>query len=84
MDGGGTASPTGMGLVGPPNPLRPDQRLAPFQAALSPPQAHHLRPGSVHEVDIAETTMAIHPRPSTRSCLGLWHRRPHCLAGNTA
>ena len=61
MDGGGTASPTGMGLVGPPNPLRPDQRLAPFQAALSPPQAHHLRPGSVHEVDIAETTMAIHP-----------------------
>jgi o-aminophenol oxidase len=61
MDGAATASPTGMGLVGPPNPIRPDQTLAPFQASLSPPQAQHLRPGSVHEVDIAETTMAIHP-----------------------
>jgi FtsP/CotA-like multicopper oxidase with cupredoxin domain len=61
VDDGGTASPTGTGLVGPPNPLHPAQRLAPFQASLSPPQAHHLRPGSVHEVDIAETTMAIHP-----------------------
>jgi FtsP/CotA-like multicopper oxidase with cupredoxin domain len=61
VDGGGTASPTGMGLVGPPNPLRPAQRLAPFQVSLSPPQAHHLHPGSVHEIDIAETTMAIHP-----------------------
>jgi FtsP/CotA-like multicopper oxidase with cupredoxin domain len=61
MDGAATASPTGMGLIGPPNPIRPDQTLAPFQASLSPPQAQHLRPGSVHEVDIAETTMAIHP-----------------------
>ncbi|HEX3732204.1 MAG TPA: multicopper oxidase domain-containing protein [Mycobacteriales bacterium] len=61
VDDEGTTSPTGMGIVGPPNPLRPDQRLAPFQAPLIPPQAHRLRPESVHEVDIAETTMAIHP-----------------------
>ncbi|MGH7882099.1 MAG: hypothetical protein ACREN8_04235, partial [Candidatus Dormibacteraceae bacterium] len=51
----------GTGLTPPPNPLRPGQRLAPFQASLSPPQAHHLRPGLVQDVDIAETTMAIHP-----------------------
>ncbi|MBV8540902.1 MAG: multicopper oxidase domain-containing protein [Pseudonocardiales bacterium] len=35
--------------------------LAPFQAVLSPPRAHQLRPGSVHEIDIAETAMSIHP-----------------------
>ncbi|HEV7453263.1 MAG TPA: hypothetical protein VGO16_18160, partial [Pseudonocardiaceae bacterium] len=61
VDGGGTASPTETGITGPPNPMSPGQTLSPFQASLSPPQAHHLRPGVVHEVDIAETTMAIHP-----------------------
>lgn len=60
-EGGGTAAPTETGITGPPNPIRPDQTLAPFQASLSPPQAHYLRPDVVDEVDIAETTVAIHP-----------------------
>ncbi|HZD14571.1 MAG TPA: hypothetical protein VE196_05475, partial [Pseudonocardiaceae bacterium] len=57
----GDASPPGTGITGPPNPIRPDQTLAPFRASLSLPRAHHLRPGIVHEVDIAETTMGVHP-----------------------
>lgn len=48
-------------MVGPRNPMRPDQVLAPFQASLNPPQAYLLRPGSVHDIVLAETTMAIHP-----------------------
>ncbi len=56
-----TASPTGGSITGPPNPTCPEQVLAPFRASLSPPRAHQLRPGSVHEIDIAETTIAIHP-----------------------
>jgi len=60
---GGTkvAPPTGSGIADPPNPICPEQALAPFQALLSPPRAYQLRPGSVHEIDIAETTMAVHP-----------------------
>lgn len=56
-----TVSPTGDGITAPPNPLCPEQVLAPFRASLTPPRAHHLRPGSVHEIDIAETTISIHP-----------------------
>jgi o-aminophenol oxidase len=61
VDGRQVAPPSGSGMVGPRNPICPDQVLAPFQASLLPPQAYQLRPGSVHEIDIAETTMAIHP-----------------------
>ncbi|MEO7194643.1 MAG: multicopper oxidase domain-containing protein [Pseudonocardiaceae bacterium] len=35
--------------------------LAPFRASLSPPRAHRVRVGSVYEIDIAETTISIHP-----------------------
>ncbi len=57
----GDVSPPGTGITGPPNPIRPDQTLAPFRASLSLPRAHHLKPGVVHEVEIAETTMGVHP-----------------------
>ncbi|MDQ2884177.1 MAG: multicopper oxidase domain-containing protein [Actinomycetota bacterium] len=60
-DAAPTASPTGGGITGPCNPVHPDQVLAPFRASLTPPRAHQLRAGSVHEIVIAETTMAIHP-----------------------
>lgn len=46
---------------GPENPVRPGQALLPFTATLDPPRAHLLVPGTVHEVDMAETTLAIHP-----------------------
>ncbi len=56
-----TVSTTSSGITGPPNPLCPEQVIAPFRGSLSPPRAHQLRPGSVHEIDIAETSIAIHP-----------------------
>lgn len=54
-------SPAGNGITGPPNPMCPERVLAPFQASLRPPRTYQLRPGSVHEIDIAETTISIHP-----------------------
>ncbi|MDB5068486.1 MAG: phsA, partial [Chloroflexi bacterium] len=49
------------GIVPPLNPTRPDQPLAPFRASLHPPRAHHLRTWQVDEIDIAETSMDVHP-----------------------
>lgn len=45
----------------PENPLRPGQRLAPFQADLHPPRAHRLSADRLHELDIAETRLRLHP-----------------------
>ena len=56
-----TPRPTGSDLTGPPNPIRPEEVLAPFRASLSPRRAHQVRAGSVYEIDIAETTIGIHP-----------------------
>jgi FtsP/CotA-like multicopper oxidase with cupredoxin domain len=54
-------SPAADGLTGPPNPMCPEQVLAPFQASLRAQRTYQLRPGSVHEIDIAETAIVIHP-----------------------
>ncbi|MGE5763982.1 MAG: multicopper oxidase family protein [Mycobacterium leprae] len=45
----------------PENPLRPGHRLAPFQADLHPPQAHRLSADRLHELDIAQTRIRVHP-----------------------
>lgn len=49
------------GIAPPPNPTRPDQMLTPFRASLHPPGAHHLSTRQVDEIDIAQTSMDLHP-----------------------
>jgi o-aminophenol oxidase len=49
------------GIAPPANPARPDRPLAPFRASLQPPRAHHLSTRQVDEIDIAETSMDLHP-----------------------
>jgi o-aminophenol oxidase len=49
------------GITPPPNPTRPDQPLSPFLAMLQPPRAHHLKTRQVDEIDIAATSIDLHP-----------------------
>ena len=48
-------------LTPPENPLRPGHLLAPFRAHLNPPQAHRLSADRLHEIDIAQTRIRVHP-----------------------
>jgi FtsP/CotA-like multicopper oxidase with cupredoxin domain len=59
--GGQRDTSTVFGIMPPVNPTRPDQLLVPFRAPLYPPRAHHLRTRQINEIDIAETSMHLHP-----------------------
>ncbi|MDB5388293.1 MAG: hypothetical protein JWM11_3939 [Planctomycetaceae bacterium] len=43
------------------NPCVDGQELSPFQAVLQPQVAHHLKPGLVHEIEIAPTSVELQP-----------------------
>ncbi|MGH3794155.1 MAG: multicopper oxidase family protein [Pseudonocardiaceae bacterium] len=69
-----------LGLDGPPNPVRPGEVLAPFEALLQPPRAQRIDKGhhGAVDVEIAESQVDIHP---DLPAIPVWgFGRPGCVS----